>query len=624
MQPSATLAYQDEQSNTMTFTLLSPNVNNDLTTDAAGRLYLNVASATTSQTITNLSQATNTGIITYSNENGVIQTASVVSTATGNALSVGTDGGAYLASSTFNQTLTASALSANNTMTLAISDGNTVTLDFGNLNTDEQNIDALAFDSTTSSLTVGITGGTSQTISLAALNTDEQTLAASALSANNTMTLAISDGNTVTLDFSNLNTDEQNIDALAFDSATSSLTVGITGGTSQTISLADLNTDEQTLAASALSANNTMTLAISDGNTVTLDFGNLNTDEQNIDALAFDSTTSSLTVGITGGTSQTISLAALNTDSQTLAFAASATTTQTTLTIAGGNALTLQASGGLTFNQTGTNTLEMVATAADATRLVDTDGDTQIQVEEGVDDDTIRFDTANTERMVLDENGVLSLSGASEMTPTGSDGEIIGTGGFEAYSSANFTYYNTTGVVGREGDGLFDNDVAEKPLDTFITSMDTAGLDWGIGYSMSTAYQITGVRIHTRSGCCSDRGTGGEFRLYNNGTLVASSTLVASAGPGVWTPYYTPNVIADEVRYIFPDGAMNNEGGHSLVFVEFEIRGASCRRNSTHQSSRRIWKCNSRSRVTCYWYCEPYPQFNGKRYSTSHRTIVRQ
>ena len=42
-------------------------------------------------------------------------------------------------------------------MTLAISDGNTVTLDFGNLNTDEQNIDALAFDSARA-LTVGYHG----------------------------------------------------------------------------------------------------------------------------------------------------------------------------------------------------------------------------------------------------------------------------------------------------------------------------------------------------------------------------------------------------------------------------------------------------------------------------------
>ena len=37
-------------------------------------------------------------------------------------------------------------------MTLAITHGNTVTLDFGNLNTDEQNIDALAFDSATTFL----------------------------------------------------------------------------------------------------------------------------------------------------------------------------------------------------------------------------------------------------------------------------------------------------------------------------------------------------------------------------------------------------------------------------------------------------------------------------------------
>ena len=51
-----------------------------------------------------------------------------------------------------------------NTLTLAISNGNTQTVDLASLNTDAQDIDALTFNSSTSSLTVGITGGSSQTI----------------------------------------------------------------------------------------------------------------------------------------------------------------------------------------------------------------------------------------------------------------------------------------------------------------------------------------------------------------------------------------------------------------------------------------------------------------------------
>ena len=199
---------------------------------------------------------------------------------------------------------------------------------------------------------------------LANSGTDSQTLTASL--DTNTLTIAISDGNTQTVDLSSINTDAQNIAALAFDSSTNSLTVGITGGTSQTISLADLansGTDSQTLTASL--DTNTLTIAISDGNTQTVDLSSINTDAQNIAALAFDSSTNSLTVGITGGTSQTISLADLansGTDSQTLALDGSATSTQTTLTISGGNGISLTTSGSLRFTQTATNSLQLYDT----------------------------------------------------------------------------------------------------------------------------------------------------------------------------------------------------------------------------------------------------------------------
>lgn len=67
---------------------------------------------------------------------------------------------------TDDQTSTASALSANNTLTIAISGGNTQVIDLSNLN---QDITPLTFNSTTNSLTVGITDGASQTISLSNL-----------------------------------------------------------------------------------------------------------------------------------------------------------------------------------------------------------------------------------------------------------------------------------------------------------------------------------------------------------------------------------------------------------------------------------------------------------------------
>ncbi len=46
-----------------------------------------------------------------------------------------------------------------------------------------------------------------------------------------------------------------------------------------------------------------------------------------------------------------------------------------------------------------------------ALSLSDTDGDTKIQVEESADEDKIRFDTAGVERMVIDENGDVIITG---------------------------------------------------------------------------------------------------------------------------------------------------------------------------------------------------------------------
>ena len=110
-----------------------------------------------------------------------------------------------------------------------------------------------------------------------------------------------------------------------------------------------------------------------------------------------------MNLAISGGNSVTLNLSSLaytGTDSQTLAFG-SGTTTQTTLAIDGGNSLTLQASGSLLFSQTGTSTLELTVAETDASKIIDSDGDTQIEVERGNDDDTIRLSTAGVERMQI-------------------------------------------------------------------------------------------------------------------------------------------------------------------------------------------------------------------------------
>ncbi len=67
------------------------------------------------------------------------------------------------------------------------------------------------------------------------------------------------------------------------------------------------------------------------------------------------------------------------------------------------------------------------------TALADADGDTMIQVEEGTDDDTIRFDTAGTERMVISAAGYVTTSNQPS---------------FDAYKSgAAWTMNTTNGAV---------------------------------------------------------------------------------------------------------------------------------------------------------------------------------
>lgn len=60
-------------------------------------IALNNGGGSVDETVTSLAQDTGTGVITYTNEAATPQTASVVSTDTDNAISVGADGGAFLA-----------------------------------------------------------------------------------------------------------------------------------------------------------------------------------------------------------------------------------------------------------------------------------------------------------------------------------------------------------------------------------------------------------------------------------------------------------------------------------------------------------------------------------------------
>ena len=164
------------------------------------------------------------------------------------------------------------------------------------------------------------------------------------------------------------------------------------------------------------------------------------------------------------------------------------------------------------------------------------------------------------------------------LSPFGTPDIIVDTqssgSGFEAYNAANIAIYNA--AFGNNA-SLF-NGVAETGGSSFYVSRQTSGVDWGMGYTFNNLYYFTQIRILVRPDCCAQRSAGGEFRVYRNGVLVATSPIitVTGSGAGVYTSIFAPNVIGDEVRYILPNG-VDTGLDSTLNFAELEITGQQTR-----------------------------------------------
>ena len=87
------------------------------------------------------------------------------------------------------------------------------------------------------------------------------------------------------------------------------------------------------------------------------------------------------------------------------------------------------------------------ATSA-STSMSDADGDTKIQVEESADDDTIRFDTAGSQRMVIDATGKIGIN-SSTLTKTVNIGGTLSVTG-ETF----FSHFDNTTSASRMRDNL--------------------------------------------------------------------------------------------------------------------------------------------------------------------------
>ncbi len=137
----------------------------------------------------------------------------------------------------------------------------------------------------------------------------------------------------------------------------------------------------------------------------------------------------------------------------------------------------------ITLNTTTINT---------ASILQDADGDTKVQVEESSDEDKIRFDTAGTERMIIDSTGVgIGTTPSRTFHSLGASG-ISTAGKFEAGGSQVYVQLSSNGQA--DGDSGYVGYDSSKNLTLFTDNTEvmriTSAGNVGIGTSATSAKVI--------------------------------------------------------------------------------------------------------------------------------------
>ncbi len=203
------------------------------------------------------------------------------------------------------------------TITLQVEDGgDPITISLADLNdagSDDQNLESATINN--NELTIAIEDGNDVTVDLSQfVDTDNQGITATL--SDKTLVIDLERGGSQTVDlsfFDNEGTDDQQVQNFSYDDVAKTITLQVEdGGDPITISLADLNdagSDDQNLESATIN-NNELTIAIEDGNDVTVDLSQfVDTDDQGIENFSFDPNTGDLTLQIEdGGDAATITL----------------------------------------------------------------------------------------------------------------------------------------------------------------------------------------------------------------------------------------------------------------------------------------------------------------------------
>lgn len=210
-------------------------------------------------------------------------------------------------------------------------------------------------------------------------------------------------------------------------------------------------------------------------------------------------------------------------------------------------------SNGQALVTNGSGTLSFATISSTPTSIADADADTKIQVEEGSDDDTIRFDTAGTERHRVSSTGKASWS-------AGGIGNV-------ATQDRDFTFYtegSTNGVAINSNDHriVFMGGAASSGagMDTGYFQLENAGTA-NVFFNANGESQVGGGLLRVQSAHADG---GGRIRLKSTDASDADAELYGS----VEAENNSGTVLA-RIRFL-------SEGsGNDQSHIEFDTNGGS-------------------------------------------------